>query len=62
MTDYRLHMQMIDALHTLYPKVHITLHAGEIALGLVPPEGLKFHIRDAIDVKGTPSVSATAST
>ncbi len=50
MTDYRLHMQMIDALHTLYPKVHITLHAGEIALGLVPPEGLKFHIREAIDV------------
>jgi adenosine deaminase len=50
MTDYRLHMQMIDALHTLYPKVHISLHAGEIALGLVPPEGLKFHIRDAIDV------------
>ena len=40
MTDYRLHMQMIDALHKLYPKVHITLHAGEIALGLVPPEGL----------------------
>ena len=50
MTDYRLHMQMIDALHTLYPKVHITLHAGEIALGLVPPEGLKFHIRDAIEM------------
>jgi adenosine deaminase len=49
MTDYRLHMQMIDALHSLYPRVHITLHAGEIALGLVPPEGLKFHIRDAID-------------
>ena len=50
MTDYRLHMQMIDALHTLYPKVHITLHAGEIALGLVPPEGLKFHIREAIEM------------
>ena len=42
MTDYRLHMQMIDAMHALYPKVHITLHAGEIALGLVPPEGVKF--------------------
>jgi len=49
MTDYRLHMQMIDAMHPLYPKVHISLHAGEIALGLVPPEGLKFHIRDAIE-------------
>ena len=49
MNDYRLHMQMLDAMHTIYPKVHITLHAGEIALGLVPPDGLKFHIREAID-------------
>ena len=49
MSDYRLHMQMLDAMHTIYPKVHITLHAGEIALGLVPPDGVKFHIRDAID-------------
>ena len=49
MADYRLHMQMIDALHAIYPKVHISLHAGEIALGLVPPEGLKFHIREAIE-------------
>jgi adenosine deaminase len=49
MTDYRLHMQMIDALHAVYPKVHITLHAGEIVLGMVPPEGLKFHIREAIE-------------
>ena len=50
MTDYRLHMQMIDALHTIYPRVHISLHAGEIASSLVTPEGLKFHIREAIDV------------
>jgi adenosine deaminase len=49
MTDYRLHMQMIDALHAVYPKMHITLHAGEIVLGMVPPEGLKFHIREAIE-------------
>ncbi len=50
MTDYRLHMQMIDALHALYPKVHITLHAGELALGLVPPDGVKFHIREAVEL------------
>jgi adenosine deaminase len=49
MTDYRLHMQMIEALRVFYPKVHISLHAGEIALGLVPPEGLKFHIWSAIE-------------
>ena len=52
---------MIDALHTLYPKVHITLHAGEITLGLVPPEGLKFHIREPSS-KATPNASVTAST
>jgi adenosine deaminase len=49
MTDYRLHMQMIEALRVFYPNVHISLHAGELALGLVPPEGLKFHIRSAIE-------------
>ena len=49
MRDYRLHMQMIDALHRFYPKVHITLHAGELAFGMVPPEGLSFHIRSAIE-------------
>ncbi len=49
MTDYRLHMQMLDALHGFYPKVHISLHAGELAPGLVPWDGLKFHIRAAVE-------------
>jgi adenosine deaminase len=49
MHDYRLHMSMLDALHALYPGVHITLHAGELAPGLVPPIGLTFHIRSALD-------------
>ncbi len=49
MADYRLHMQMIDALHALYPKVHISLHAGELEPGMVPPEGLTFHIRSAVE-------------
>jgi len=42
-------MQMLDYLHSLYPNVKVSLHAGEIAPGLVPPEGLSFHIREAID-------------
>jgi adenosine deaminase len=46
--DYRLHMQMIDYLHKLYPGVHITLHAGELVPGLAPPENLRFHIHDAV--------------
>jgi len=41
---------MLDYLHSVYPKVHISLHAGELAPGLVPPEGLRFHIREAIDL------------
>jgi len=49
MANYRLHMQMVDALHTLYPKVHITLHAGELVPGMVPPDGLTFHIRSAVE-------------
>jgi adenosine deaminase len=50
MRDYSLHMKMIEYLHALYPKVHITLHAGELAPGMVPPEGLKFHVRQAVEI------------
>ena len=49
MKDYSLQVQMIDYLHQRYPKVHIALHAGELWQGLVPPEGLRFHIRDAVE-------------
>jgi adenosine deaminase len=49
MHDFDLHMQMLDYLHAVYPKVHISLHAGELALGLVPPEGLRSHIRKSIE-------------
>ncbi len=47
--DFNLHMQMLDFLHPLYPKVHITLHAGELTADLVPPEDL-FHIRASVDL------------
>ncbi len=50
MRDFSLHMQMMDYLHQLYPRVRITLHAGELAPGLVPPDGLRFHIRESIEV------------
>lgn len=49
MHDFDLHMKMLDYLHGVYPKVHISLHAGELAMGLVPPEGLAFHIRQSIE-------------
>lgn len=50
MQDYHLQMQMLDYLHSVYPRVHISLHAGELAPGMVPPEGLRFHIREAIEL------------
>lgn len=49
MRDYALQMKMLDYLHGQYPKVHITLHAGELAEGMVPPDDLKFHIRMAVE-------------
>jgi adenosine deaminase len=49
MSDYALHMRMVGFLHGLYPKVHISLHAGELAPGLVPPDGLCCHIRLAVE-------------
>jgi adenosine deaminase len=50
MRDYTLQMKMIGYLHSVYPSVHISLHAGELAPGMVPPEGLRFHIRQAIEL------------
>ncbi|MBN2125032.1 MAG: adenosine deaminase [Deltaproteobacteria bacterium] len=59
MSDYELHMEMIDFLYRLYrndplkrktaDNVHIALHAGELTLGLVEPEGLSNHIRLAVE-------------
>jgi adenosine deaminase len=50
MRDYTLQMKMLDYLHLVYPQVPISLHAGELAPGLVPPEGLRFHIRQAVEL------------
>lgn len=50
MRDYHLHMQMVDYARRLYPNVHIALHAGELASGLVSPDGLRFHIRQAVEI------------
>ena len=50
MQDYHVQMQMLDYLHSVYPSVHISLHAGELAPGMVPPAGLAFHIREAVDL------------
>ncbi len=48
--NYSLHMRMVGFLHSIYPEVNIALHAGELNLGLVPPDDLRFHIREAVEV------------
>lgn len=50
--DYDLHMRMIGYLRSKYPGVQVSLHAGELALGLVPTEHLRDHIRKAVEVAG----------
>lgn len=52
MRDYDQHMRMFHALNTVYPDVKLSLHAGELVPGLVPPEGLTHHIRSAVEVAG----------
>jgi adenosine deaminase len=49
MNDYALHMRMVAFFRGLYPKIHVSLHAGEIAPGFVPYEGLCCHIRLAVE-------------
>src|ERR1043165_4685546 len=52
MQNFSLHMQMLKFLRPLYPRANVTLHAGELAPGLVPPDGLTFHIRESVMVAG----------
>lgn len=47
--DYDLHMAMFRFLEAKYPDVKVTMHAGELALGLVPPLDLEDHIAKAVD-------------
>ena len=46
--DYQAHMQVFKFLHAAYPNVRISLHAGELAPGIVAPRDLQFHIYDAV--------------
>jgi len=48
--DYSYHMRMIDHLYTSLGEQNVTLHAGELTLGLVRPRQLRFHIREAIEI------------
>ena len=54
--DYTLQMQMIGFLHRQLPQVKIALHAGEMTLGMVAPQHLRSHIREAVTVAGASRV------
>jgi hypothetical protein len=48
--NFDLHMRMLDFLHGQYPRVPISLHAGELREGLVPTEALRHHIRQSVEI------------
>jgi len=48
MTGFDELMRMLAYLRPLYPNVRVSLHAGELAGGLVPPEGMQNHVRDSV--------------
>jgi adenosine deaminase len=48
MHDFDDQMAMFAFFHQLYPKIHLSTHAGELTPGLVEPEGLRDHIRDSV--------------
>jgi hypothetical protein len=52
MHDFEPQLRMFAYLHSVYPKVHISMHAGELVPGLVPPEQMESpsHIRDSIEI------------
>jgi len=52
MKDYWLQMVMFKYCHSRYPTVKYSMHAGELTLGLVQPEDLTWHIREAIYTAG----------
>ena len=60
MSDYTLQMRMVGYLHGVPEGVHITLHAGELAPGLVTYDDLPRCARRSALL--TPNVSATAWT
>jgi hypothetical protein len=52
LTDYAKQMRIVGYLTQHGQTVNVSLHAGELVPGLVPPEDLAFHIRQAVEVAG----------
>lgn len=56
MTQYTAEMKLLAFLQAKYrpqpQHARLSLHAGELTMGLVPPDGLRFHIREAVEIAG----------
>jgi adenosine deaminase len=50
LADYTLQMHMVGYLHDTMPQANVSLHAGELTLGLVPPDDLRFHVRQTVEI------------
>ena len=61
MLYYKAHMIMFEALKAKFTKIddkgvvttpNTALHAGELTMGLIPPEHLTYHVKDAVRIAG----------
>jgi adenosine deaminase len=50
--DYDKQMRLLGDMGRRYPTVKLSLHAGELTMGLVPTADLRRHIRDAVEIAG----------
>ena len=50
--DYDKQMRLLGYIGRRYPTVRLSLHAGELTLGLVPTADLRAHIHDAVEIAG----------
>jgi adenosine deaminase len=51
--SYSEQMRIVGDVGRRHPKARISLHAGELTMGLVPPKDLTFHIREAVEINLT---------
>lgn len=50
--DYSLHMKVFGYFKRKYEKVGLSLHAGELWLGVTELKDMTFHIREAVEIAG----------
>lgn len=50
--DYALHIRMLRHLRERFASIPLSLHAGELTLGVVPPRDLRSHIAQALEIGG----------